>query len=167
MNKRDIQLLYEYNRWANARVLAVVSALDLEQFTRDLSGSFHSVRDTMTHILAGEWIWLRRWKGESPKTMFNAADFPNAAVLKTKWAEVENEQTDFVNSLTDESLERVIAYTNTNGEVWQYSLGMMMQHVVNHSSYHRGQVTTMLRQLGAEAVPLDFLVFIDEKSKQD
>jgi uncharacterized damage-inducible protein DinB len=99
--------------------------------------------------------------------MFNAADFPNAAVLKTKWAEVENEQTDFVNSLTDESLERVIAYTNTNGEVWQYSLGMMMQHVVNHSSYHRGQVTTMLRQLGAEAVPLDFLVFIDEKSKQD
>jgi uncharacterized damage-inducible protein DinB len=61
---------------------------------------------------------------------------------------------------------RILAgsYINTKGEEWKYPLEQMMQHVVNHSSYHRGQVTTMLRQLGVEAVPTDFLVFIDVKS---
>ncbi len=62
MNKDDIQLLYEYDRWANNRVLQAVSALSDEQFTRDLGGSFRSVRDTLVHIIAGEWGWLAYWK---------------------------------------------------------------------------------------------------------
>lgn len=65
--------------------------------------------------------------------------------------------------MTDESLATVIAYTNTKGEGWAYPLGRMMQHVMNHSSYHRGQVATMLRQLGAEVNPVDLLVFMDVK----
>jgi uncharacterized damage-inducible protein DinB len=164
MNKKDIELLYEYNRWANAQVLDAVSALTPEQFTQDLSNSHRCVRDTLTHILAAEWIWLRRWHGVSPKALLNPADFPDIDSLRTRWAEVERGQTEFIASLTDESLQRVIAYINTKGEEWKYPLGQMMQHVVNHSSYHRGQVTTMLRQVGATAVPLDFLVFIDVTS---
>jgi len=58
MTKDDIQLLYEYDRWANNRVLHAVSALNAEQFRRDLSGSSRSVRDTLVHIIAGEWGWL-------------------------------------------------------------------------------------------------------------
>ena len=58
MNKDDIQLLYEYNRWANHRVFRAASALSVEQFTRDLGGAFHSLRDTLVHIVAGEWAWL-------------------------------------------------------------------------------------------------------------
>jgi uncharacterized damage-inducible protein DinB len=58
MNKNDIQLLYEYDRWANNRVLHSVSVLSVEQFTRDLGGSFRSVRDTLVHIIGGEWGWL-------------------------------------------------------------------------------------------------------------
>jgi uncharacterized damage-inducible protein DinB len=166
MNVKDIRQLYEYNRWANARMLDVVSALTAEQFTKDLSSSFASLRETIVHILSAEWIWLKRWQGESPKAMFDAKDFFELDLLKAKWAEVENEQADFINSLKDESLEEAIAYVNTKGEEWKYPLSQMMQHVVNHSSYHRGQVTTMLRQLGAKAVPLDLLVFIDEKSKK-
>ena len=164
MNKKDIQLLYEYNRWANALMLNAVSNLTAEQFTRDLSSSHHSVRDTLVHILFGEWIFLMRWQGTSPKDMFSPTDLPNVSLLGAKWAEIERNQEEFVDRLTDESLETVIAYINTKGEAWKYPLGQMMQHVVNHSSYHRGQVTTMLRQLGVEAVPTDFLVFIDVKS---
>lgn len=78
---------------------------------------------------------------------------------------VERDQTGFIHQLVDEALETAITYTNTRGEQWTYPLGHMMQHLVNHSSYHRGQVTTMLRQLGAEAVATDFLVFIDMKSE--
>ncbi len=86
---------------------------------------------------------------------------PNLNSLRMKWTEVEREQMDFVNGVTDESLESVIDYVTTKGEEWRYPLGQMMQHVVNHSSYHRGQVATLLRQLGAEPAPTDFLIFID------
>lgn len=164
MNTKDIQLLYEYNRWANARVLDAASVLTREQFTKDLGSSYRSVQDTLTHIISGEWIWLRRWKGTSPKAMFDPADFPNLDSLRTKWVEVEREQAEFVQGVTDESLKKVMAYVNTQGETWQYPLAYAMQHLVNHSSYHRGQVMAMLRQLGAEAIATDFLVFIDTQS---
>ncbi len=72
MNKDDIQLLYEYDRWANNRVLQAVSALSDEQFTRDLGGSFTSVRDTLAHIISGEWGWLAYWKAPSPDAAFVA-----------------------------------------------------------------------------------------------
>jgi uncharacterized damage-inducible protein DinB len=161
MNKKDFQILYDYNRWANARVLDAASRLTAEQYTRDLSSSFRSVRDTLTHIMAAEWIWLQRWQGTSHKALFEPAEFPNFAALRTKWAEIEQEQMEFVNDLTDESLAIMITYVNFKGETWTYALWQMMQHLVNHSTYHRGQVTTMLRQLGAEPAATDFLLFFD------
>ena len=167
MDKQDIQLLYAYNRWANAQLLNASAAVTAEQFTKDLSGSHRSVRDTLTHTLAAEWIWLMRWRGVSPKALFNPVDFPNLGLLKERWAEFEREQTDFVDAVTDESLGEVIAYVNTKGEEWRYPLWQMMQHVVNHSTYHRGQVATMLRQLGAEPVPTDFLLYFDVMAPND
>jgi len=163
MNPKDFQILYDYNRWANARVHDVVAKLTAEQYTRDLSSSFRSVRDTLAHILAAEWIGLRRWLGESPKALFDPADFPDLVTLRAKWMEIEREQTAFVNSLTDERLNTPVSYINTKGKTWTYPLWQMMQHLVNHSTYHRGQVITMLRQLGAEPVSTDFLLFFDEK----
>jgi hypothetical protein len=66
MTKDDIHLLYEYDRWANNRVLQAVSVLTAEQFTRDLGSSFRSVRDTLLHIIGGAWIWLGYWKSSKP-----------------------------------------------------------------------------------------------------
>ena len=77
---------------------------------------------------------------------------------------MEQEQAEFVASVTEESLEATISYINTRGVRWTYPLRQMMQHVVNHSTYHRGQVITMLRQLGAEPVATDLLLFQDAKS---
>jgi uncharacterized damage-inducible protein DinB len=162
MNAQDIRLLYGYNRWANALVLDAASALAPEQFTKDLASSHRSVRDTLAHVLAAEWIWLMRWKGSSPKALLDPAAFPDMASLKARWAEFEREQAEFVEAVSDESLGEVIAYVNTRGEEWRYPLWQMMQHVVNHSTYHRGQAATLLRQLGAAPVTTDFLVFFDE-----
>jgi uncharacterized damage-inducible protein DinB len=163
MNTQDIELLYRYDRWANDLVFGCASKLTAEQFTRDLQSSHRSVRDTLAHIVAAEWIWLKRWLGTSPAALFDPAEFPDVASLSSKLREVEEDQSQFIETLTDDSLAALIAYKNTKGERWEYPLGRMMQHVVNHSSYHRGQVTTMLRQLGAEALPVDLLYFLDEK----
>jgi uncharacterized damage-inducible protein DinB len=79
---------------------------------------------------------------------------------------VESEQQAFLKSLTDELLEKCVSYENLQGERWEYSLAHMMQHLVNHSSYHRGQVVTLLRQLGQTPPTTDFLVFIDEGASE-
>ena len=170
MTKDDIQLLYEYDRWANSRVLQAASALSPEQFTRDLCGSFCSVRDTLVHIIGGEWGWLTYWKAPSHSavvladlwdrhdTLFRPDAFPSIAAVRLKWAEVEKEQTEFVNSLTEEALRTMLPFRAT-----QISLAHLMQHLANHSTYHRGQVAVMMRQLGAEPLPTDFHVFLLER----
>ena len=169
MNKDDIQLLYEYDRWANNRVLEAASVLSAEQFTRDLGGSFRSVRDTLLHIISGEWGWLTFWREPSPNpafvadlwdwhnALFHPQAFPDVAAVKTKWAETEREQIEFVRGLTDEVLRRMLPIRGT-----QVSLMHLMQHLANHSTYHRGQIALMLRQLGAKPLATDFHVFLVE-----
>lgn len=77
---------------------------------------------------------------------------------------MEAEQQAFINCLSDDLLEKRVSYENLQDQRWEYSLAQMMQHVVNHSSYHRGQVITLLRQLGQTPPATDFLVFLDENS---
>ncbi|MFY9570098.1 MAG: DinB family protein [Blastocatellia bacterium] len=166
MNKHEVDYLFQYNRWANARMLDAASKLTVEDFTKDLKSSHRSLRDTLSHTLAAEWIWLERWKGTSPKALLNPADFPTVESVRARWASVDDDYVAFINQLADASLGTVIAYTNTKGERWEYPLGRMMQHLANHSSYHRGQVTTMLRQLGAAVSPVDLLVFMDVQNKK-
>jgi uncharacterized damage-inducible protein DinB len=169
MTKDDIQLLYEYDRWANHRVLQAASALSAEQFTRDLGGGFRSVRDTLVHIVGGEWIWLAFWKDPPPSVsfmgglverrdaLFNPDAFPDVAAVQLKWAEVEKEQAEFVSCVTSQSLESMLPFRAT-----QIRLAHLMQHVANHSTYHRGQIALMMRHLDAEPLATDFHVFLVE-----
>ena len=173
MNKEDIRLLYAYDRWANNRVLRAAAALTVEQFTRDLGGSFRSVRDALLHIVSGEWGWLAYWKEPSNSaaflsdlrkrrdTEFNPRAFPDVAAVQAKWAEVEKEQAEFVNRAADVALEKMIPVRGT-----QVKLVHLMQHLANHSTYHRGQVALMMRQLGAEPVATDFHVFVMESGEE-
>jgi uncharacterized damage-inducible protein DinB len=169
MTSDDIQLLYKYDRWANNGVLKAVSELSSEQFTRDLGGSFRSVRDTLVHIISGEWGWLTYWKEPSPSAaflkesrnrldaLFNPEAYPDIVAVQLKWAEVEREQIEFVSRLTDEALGKKLLF-----RAKQFSLMHLMQHLANHSTYHRGQVALMMRQLGAQPVSTDFHVFLAE-----
>ena len=161
MNTSDIRNLYAYNKWANHRIMDACRPLDNTHFTRNLGNSFGSIRDTLAHILGAEWAWLERWQHRSPKQLPVADTFPDIATIDRRWQEIERGQNAFLEKLTDAQLEQRIAYTNFKGERWEYSLGQMMQHLVNHSTYHRGQVITMLRQLGGKAISTDYLLYFD------
>jgi uncharacterized damage-inducible protein DinB len=173
VTKDDIQLLYEYDRWANERVLHAVSTLSVEQFTRDLGGSFRSVRDTLVHIIGSEWAWLTYWKEPFPSSafltdlwtredrLFDPSAFPDLAAVRLKWAEVERVQVGFVDQVTNESLPRMLPV----GEK-QISLAYLMQHLANHSTYHRGQVALMMRRLSAEPLATDFAMFLLEGRRE-
>lgn len=157
----EIRELYEYNRWANHGVLDAASSLTAEQLTEDLRSSFPSVRDTLVHILGAEWVWLSRWRGISPSGLPDSWDLWTFEALRARWSEVERDQWAFVSELREEDVRRIIAYRNTKGEALAGPLGQMLRHVVNHSTYHRGQVTTMLRQLGAKPCATDYLYYFD------
>ena len=158
----DVETLYVYNRWANRRLLAAARLVEPPDFMRELVTSHGSLRGTLVHVLWGEWVWLQRWGGDSPKRAFAPDEFPDIASLESRWAQVERDQANFIGGLTDQRLRTLVSYENLQGQRWEYSLVHMMQHVVNHSSYHRGQVVTLLRQLGQIPPATDFLVFFDE-----
>ena len=162
MNTATIRNLYEYDRWANARLLAVVSRLKSEQFTKNLGNSFSSIRDTLAHILGAEWIWLERWKGNSPKALLDPKEFPTVDALRARWGRLEKDQADFLRGLSEERLQAALRYTTTEGTPFVQPLWQLMTHLVNHSTYHRGQVITLLRQVGAEPVSTDLVVFFRE-----
>jgi len=163
MELEEIRQLYDYNRWANHRVLSASGALDAEALVRPMGHSFSSLRDTLAHIIGAEWIWLERWLGRFPKALLDPDTFPTLRSLEDRWERVESDQKQFIQALTRERFDQDLAYINRVGERFSYALWQQMVHVVNHSSYHRGQVTTLLRQLGAKAVSTDFLAYYDEK----
>jgi uncharacterized damage-inducible protein DinB len=162
MDLATIGALYRYNSWANGRVLDAASLLAPTDFIRDLKNSHGSVRDTLTHIVWAEWIWLQRWNGVSPTLVFPPSEFPNPESLHERFRVVAGERSAFLKNLPTERLVQPLEYKNVKGEVWRYPLWQQLHHVVNHSTYHRGQVTTMLRQLGAAPAITDLLVYYDE-----
>ncbi|MGH7699851.1 MAG: DinB family protein [Gemmatimonadales bacterium] len=162
MTADEVRTLYAFNRWATGRLLDATRRLAPPDFTRDLRTSYRSVRGTLVHLVWAEWIWLRRWRGESPTNVYAEEEFADADAVATRWRDVERDQRDFLATLTDDRLPVGLAYRNLKGERWEYPLVHTLQHVANHSSYHRGQVVTLLRQLGHAPPPTDFLVFFDE-----
>jgi len=173
MTKQDIELLYEYHRWANGRVFDAASALTAQQFARSLGGGFPSVRDTLLHIIAGEWIWLQFWKAKTHSvkfvneleqrrdSLFSADLFHTPEAVRKKWKEVEREQVEFLKAISDADLNRMLPH-----ETIYMPLVQLMQHVANHSTYHRGQIALMMRQLGSNPAPTDLHIFLVERHSQ-
>jgi uncharacterized damage-inducible protein DinB len=145
----DLRTLVEYNYWARDRILDAAGQLAAGQFTRPMGSSFASVRDTLAHIYSAEWVWYTRWQGESPTKPLSADLFPELAALATSWRDLERDVREYVGGLDDQGINRVYDYRLMNGQPGRSAFWQMLQHVVNHGTYHRGQVTTLLRQLGA------------------
>lgn len=164
MNTEDFRLLYDYNSWANHRTLDACEALSEEEFTRDLGSSFRSVRDTLAHICGVEWLWLERWHGRSHNALPPAAEYPNLQVLRGRWEEGARNLLDYVASLTPEDAQRIIQHKTTQGVAQSAPLWQMLQHLVNHGTYHRGQAATLLRQLGAKPISTDLIFFYRERA---
>ncbi len=164
MNIEDFRLLYDFNAWANQRTLDACAALTHEQFTRDLGSSFRSVRDTLAHIYGAQWVWLERWHGRIPPSLPSPADFPDFETAKRRFAEIDRNLVDYAASLNADDLQRVLDFKTLAGTPNAQPLWQMLQHVANHSTYHRGQVTTLLRQMGAKAAGTDLITFYRERA---
>jgi len=145
----DLQLLLDYHYWARDRMIAALELLTPEQYDRDLGNSFKSIRATAVHVYAAEVAWCLRWHGTSPPALLSVDEFPDVATLRSAWAEHEQKMRTFIAAQGEEGIARVIDYRTFAGVAGRNSVRAMLPHIVNHGSYHRGQITTMLRQIGA------------------
>ena len=160
MNLQDLRTLLDYHYWARDRLLAALEPLTPEQYNRDLANSFRSIRETITHVYAAEWAWYERWKGQSPTALLPADRFPDLAALRAAWTDQERNLRGYIDRLGDGGVTRIIEYKLLSGQAGASPMWQMVQHLVNHASYHRGQITTMLRQIGAEpAKPMDLIAY--------
>lgn len=159
MTVKSLQRMYDYNYWANKRLLTAVSHLTTEQFIRLVAGGHGSVRNTLVHVLSAEWGWLDRCGGHGRGPALKPEDYPDLDSVVTTWAKVERWMRDFLSALTDADVDRIVEYSNAHGETRSMILGELLQHAANHGAHHRGQVALLLRVLGQAPGNFDLLFY--------
>ncbi len=158
--------LFAFSRWAYAKTLESVEPLTAEEYSREVGGSFGSIRGTLVHLYGADWVWLERLHGRSPRAL-PAGDGSIASLeqLRPKWKTVEEDTRRIVDGLTADRLETTLTYVNFAGETWTYTLGDALLHLANHGTYHRGQIATLLRILGKTPISTDYLRWIDAQAE--
>lgn len=151
--------LLDYTIWANHRVMRAAATLSADDFKRDLGSSFGGVRGTLCHVMGAEWIWLERWKGVSPSRVIDEGEFADIIALRDRWTVIEQHRESWFKALRPEAMAEIVRYRTIAGADHEQPLWQLVQHVANHSTYHRGQVVLMLRQLGAKTVSTDLVLW--------
>lgn len=159
MTVQDFQTLFQFNDWANARTQQAVESLPEEKLYVDLKNSFGSIHGTLVHLVGAEDIWLQRLNGAERGIFMKKEEYLTYASVKTKWKEVEAGLLHYISNVREEELPRTFTFYNLKGELVSQKIWQSLQHLVNHSTYHRGQITTMIRQSGGTPVGTDLIAF--------
>lgn len=162
--KELLKQLAAYNVWATQRITDVILSLPEEKQKAEIASSFNNIHTTILHIWDAESIWWQRMKlherfvrpSDNPKG--STRDVINGLLSQSKLWE------GWVSNASELSLDHVFQYYNNKKEPVKMHIYQMISHVFNHSTYHRGQLITMLRQLGVEKLPgTDFVLWVRNK----
>ncbi|MBO1514519.1 DinB family protein [Metabacillus bambusae] len=148
---------YAYHKWATLKVIHHVGQLPEELYTQKIKSVFPSINDTFKHMVEVDEIWFSRLKG---------MEIANRQFLKREdlLVQYENLLTNFEDFLKgEEDFGRIIQYCNSGGEIFKNTVYELVQHVVNHGTYHRGNLSAMLRQINSQTVATDYIYFLREK----
>jgi uncharacterized damage-inducible protein DinB len=157
MNIEQLRPLVAYNRWANTRLLEAAAGLSAEELGRDLRASIGSLQGTLVHILWGERGWLNFWRNGAFVARPIPREYPDFASLRRAWIEHEDAYSAYLYGLTQAELD---AQRSLDGV--SYKLGELIQHTLTHSTFHRGQVTLLLRQLGHQPPSTGYREFLTD-----
>ena len=164
LSLEDLVELYAFNRWANAKTCESVEVLTEEEYAKAIGGSFGSVRGTLIHLYGADFIWLERFQGRSPRAMPESDDLRDLRSLRAKWLAVEDARDAYLEALTAEQLAGPLSYAGFDGKEFTRVLGDALFHVANHGTYHRGQVATLVRQLGRSPLSTDYTRWLNERT---
>lgn len=159
MTLDEVRQLFAYNAWANRKIFDAAAALATELTTRDLKSSHGGIHGTLAHIVWAEQLWLHRWLQRPNPAVPQGRDLPDLAAVRTRWEEVEAERATFLQGMTEAGLSETRPVKPSSGGAFDHSFAQMFRHAIDHSTYHRGQVVTMLRQVGAVPPNTGLIVF--------
>ncbi len=150
MTVAEVQQLFAYNAWANRAVFDALAPLPAEQYLRDLKSSHGGLHGTLCHIVWAEQLWLHRWLGRPNPAVAQGKDLASLAEARGRWEQVEGERARWLGGWSERRLDETVSITPSTGGEYVHTFAQMFRHTVDHSSYHRGQIVTLLRQLGVK-----------------
>lgn len=163
MEKAELLFLIDYMDWAREHMLDAVAGLTTEERERELGGSFGSVQKTLVHLVWAEETWSNRLQVTSPPLAEPVA-LADLADLRSVWAAIAARTRQWVAALPDGPVTGSVEYTHRTGGQYATRADVLIQHLSNHQTYHRGQVAHMLRQLGHPAVSTDMIYYHRERN---
>ena len=162
MRIQEMLLLYEYNYWANGRILAAAGQASPEQFVEPARFGFVNLRATVVHTLDAEHSWRMRCQHSASTPDMAETDVPTVDLLKQRWHEEEAAMRAYLTTLQDGDLASVVRYTIDTGELRERVLWHCLLHVVNHGTQHRSEAAALLTEYGHSPGDLDFTVFLNQ-----
>jgi uncharacterized damage-inducible protein DinB len=170
MTAEHFRSLLRYNRWANRLVLGKAALVGSEDYSAPSPGlSFGSLHATLVHVLVGEIVWLARWQGGLPPERLKdarvsdriaAEEVRTFEALTALWRTEDAKQVAFIDALTDEQVERVVAYRTQYGEPYEQPLHHLIAHLVNHGTQFRAEAAVRLTQLGQSPGDIDLIAYL-------
>jgi uncharacterized damage-inducible protein DinB len=158
--KELLQQYAAYNLWANTRLTELILTLSEEQQQRVVTSSFDGIYKTVLHTWGAENMWWQRMKLVENVVNPTEGYQGTAAELVKAWLQQSAQWSEWVHNATEAALQHEFTYYNLKGERFKSPVFQVVQHLFNHGTYHRGQLVTMLRQLGVEKIPAtDFIVW--------
>lgn len=151
--------MFAYNAWANRTLFDALTLLPAEAYLRDLKSSHGGIHGTVCHIVWAEQLWLYRWLARPHPAVAQGKDLPSLAAARERWEEVERDRATWLGRFTAPRLDEFLSIKPTTGGEYRHSFREMLRHVIDHSSYHRGQIITLLRQLGVKPPNTGMIVF--------
>jgi uncharacterized damage-inducible protein DinB len=167
MNIQDIKFIYEYNYWANRKILEAASTVTQEKFLDSAEFPFGiaqggSLRSTMLHVVDAEYGWRGFFEFKKFGEDLNADDFPTLKTLEKKFQEEEEAMRAWLDRITDDDINGKVTYTNDEGILRTRTLWHCLLHVVNHGTQHRSEAAALLTRHDASPGDLDFTFFLIE-----
>ena len=158
-----VKSLYNYNYWADDRIMRAVEGISEAQLNVDMHNGIGTMRMTLVHTLNGEWIWRMRWQGNRPTSPLRQEDFPSLAAIQERWREEEQQMRAFLATLRDDDMARMIEYSRIQqpDKVFAQPLWQMLLHVVNHGTQHRSEIAMKLTELNHSPGELDMSFFFN------
>lgn len=174
--KENFELLARYNRWMNEKVYAAAARMPRADLHADRGAFFGSVFGTLNHLLVADTLWMKRFAKHDARfaSLRFMASLPTpvslAQHLYPEFAELKRARTSMDEVIialsleaTDADYESPLTYANTSGQVFTRRLAPLMQHVFNHQTHHRGQITTLFSQAGIDVGVTDLAIMCIEE----
>jgi len=166
MTLHEVKQLHAFNSWANNKIFDALAQLSTEQYMRDMQASHGSIQGTLLHMVGAERIWISRLLGAPEADLLTATEAPTLQAVRSVWETNGYETARFLGRITDKSLQETFAAKSPKGDTYTHMYWQAVQHIVDHSTYHRGQIITMMRQLGVVPPTTGLIVFYRETAKR-